>query len=157
MSDIKLTWDVDVLEAIAQFLVADNDVEMDAGLQTSVIVSLFTDARADVDDKLPDSNGGRRGWWGDATSDKTGDSVGSKLWIHERDKLNDQLLLDIQKRAKDALKWMEDEGLAKSIVVNTERLHLDSGDYSVALSVEITKPDGKKLPYKFEGLWEGTA
>lgn len=157
MSDIKLTWDVDVLEAIAQFLVADNDVEMDAGLQTLVIVSLFTDARADVDDQLPDSNGGRRGWWADATSDKTGDSVGSKLWLHERDKLNDQLLLDIQKRAQDALKWMEDEGLAKSIVVNTERLTLDSGDYSVALSVEITKPDGKKLPYKFEGLWEGTA
>jgi len=156
MSDIKLTWNIDVLEAIAQFIVADNDVEMDAGIETLVIVSLFTDARANVDDVLPDPAGGRRGWWADSTSDKTGDSVGSKLWLHERDKLNDQLILNIQKRAQDALKWMTDEGLAKSIVVNTERLHLDSGDYSVALSVEIIKPDGKKLPYKFEGLWEGT-
>lgn len=157
MSDIKLTWDVDVLEAIAQFLVADNDVEMDAGLETLVIISLFTDARADVDDTLPDTNGGRRGWWGDSTSDKNGDSVGSKLWLHERDRLNEQLLLDIKKRAQDALKWMLDEGLALSVVVTTERMPLDNGDYSVALAVEITKPDGKKLPYKFEGLWEGTA
>jgi phage gp46-like protein len=156
MSDIKLSWDIDVFEAIAKFLQSTNDVETDDGLSTMVIVSLFTDARADVDDPLPDENGGRRGWWADETSDKAGDSVGSKLWLYERSKLDDRVLLDIQKAGQDALKWMTDEGVAKNVKVEATMYALQSGKYTVLLTVEITKPDGKKLPYKFEGLWEGT-
>ena len=47
----------------------DRDLQGDDGLFTAVIISLFTDRRANADDPLPDERicalPDPRGWWGD--------------------------------------------------------------------------------------------
>ena len=46
-----------------------NDAERDPGLETSILISLFSDRLADIEDLLPDNTGERRGWWGDTSTD----------------------------------------------------------------------------------------
>ncbi len=48
MTDIKLTWDND--NGVADMSITDSDFTKEAGLETAVLISLFTDRRADVDD-----------------------------------------------------------------------------------------------------------
>jgi len=59
-------------------------------LATAVIVALGTDARADIDDILPDPDStDRAGWWGnlDAAEIWDGWDIGSKLWLLKRAKI----------------------------------------------------------------------
>ena len=155
-TDIQLTWDRDLQGGAISF--ADNDLVTSKSLLTAVLVSLFTDARAADDDPLPDPrDDDRRGWWGDATNTAmTGDSVGSKLWLLEREKN----VADVLKRAKayieDALAWMVDEGIAKSITGAAEAQQMTNtpGAYMLAFSVSIAKPDGTTASFKFEQEWK---
>jgi phage gp46-like protein len=155
-TDLKMKWDAALMEGKLSF--ASNDVVTSASLLTAVIVSLFTDARAAADDILPDErNEERRGWWGDSTNTAlVGDSVGSKLWLLEREKTVDAALKRVAEYAAEALQWMIDEGAAKSIGVETGTIKLISNTYVLGFSVSITKPDGVLESYKFEQEWRAT-
>ncbi|WP_249516619.1 phage GP46 family protein, partial [Escherichia coli] len=48
--------------------VTHNGLSRDEGLVTQVLICLFTDARADDDDVIPDGSGDPRGWPGDTFS-----------------------------------------------------------------------------------------
>lgn len=52
--------------------VTHNGLSRDEGLVTQVLICLFTDARADDDDVIPDGSGDPRGWPGDTYSDFRG-------------------------------------------------------------------------------------
>ena len=135
-----------------------NDLVMSKSLLSAVIVSLFTDARAADDDPLPDERSeDRRGWWGDSTN--TGmpeDSVGSKLWLLEREKN----MVDVTKKAKayveEALMWMVNEGIASSVLGAAEAQPMKNtpGAYVLAFSATIAKPDGTTESFKFEQEWK---
>lgn len=156
--DIKLTWDYEIYHAQMHF--ADNDIVSDYSLYTSIIISLFTDARAAEDDILPDERDtDRRGWWGDATNpDKEDDSLGSKLWLLERSKVTQQTLLNADQYIKDALQWMLDEGIAKEIKVLVENQTTEIGGTNIlAFRIEVIKPDGKPESYRFEYEWLASA
>lgn len=157
-TDIELTWDTELQGCKMSF--AANDVVTSSSLLTAVLVSLFTDARAADDDPLPDPrNDDRRGWWGDATNTALPtDSVGSKLWLLEREKNT----VDAVKRGKtyvqEALAWLVSEGVAKSVDVIVEAQPLgNSGTIMLAFKAEITKPDGVNETFKFEQEWRATA
>lgn len=154
-NDLALTWD-SVLQG-GKISMSSNDVVTSMSLVTPVIVSLFTDARAADDDALPDErNPDRRGWWGDSTNTALiGDSVGSKLWLLEREKNEGAALIKAKIYIQDALKWMLNEGVAKSIDVVTEaqRLQNDTGTIILAFQIKITKPDGTTETFKFEQEW----
>lgn len=94
-------------------------------LHRSVIISLFSWARASNSDPIDDSE--RHGWWGDSFSN-TG-AIGSKLWLLRRRKFDRSLLQDAKSYASDALKWLVTEGHVDEVVVEAtrvgiERLHL---------------------------------
>jgi phage gp46-like protein len=157
-TDIALTWNTEAQGCRAAF--AANDLVTSKSLLTAVLISLFTDARAADDDPLPDPrNDDRRGWWGDATNTAAPtDSVGSKLWLLEREKN----IVDAVKRGKtyvqEALVWMVDEGVAKSVVVTVESQAVgNSGTIMLAFKIDITKPDGVNETFKFEQEWRATA
>ena len=157
-TDMILTWDQDIQGCKLAF--ESNDVVTSKSLLTPVLVSLFTDARATDDDPLPDPLvSDRRGWWGDATNtDKLGDFVGSKLWLLEREKNSNQALLKAKAYIEEALKWMLDEGICKSILVTTESQQVkNSGTIILAFQVKLNKPDGTTEAYKFEQEWGETA
>jgi len=152
MADIKIDWDVDA----GDFLFADNDLTTDKGLQTAVIVSLFTDRRAYPDDVLPDSNSkDRRGWWGDSLSPLQDDRIGSRLWLLNREKTTTLTLERVRRYAKEALNWMVEDGVAASVQVEVERQGTVGNDV-LAWRVQIRKQDGAVEAVLFNTQWEET-
>jgi len=121
----------------------------DDGLETAVILSLFTDRRANADDAIPDGSKDRRGWWGDSFSDVKGDLIGSRLWLLSREKQLPSVLSRAQQYAEESLKWLVDDGVAESAVVVASNPR--SG--ILALLVSITRPGHPVKQYRFEHFW----
>ncbi|MGE4406035.1 phage GP46 family protein [Pseudomonas sp.] len=129
---------------------AGADLSTDTGLATAVIISLFTDRRADAGDQIPDGTADRRGWWGDTYADEPGDRIGSKLWLLGREK---QLAVTARRAeafAREALQWLIEDGVARRVGVVAEW----SAPGVLGLAIEIERPDGTPLTFRFSNLWE---
>ena len=152
--DIRIVWDEVFQEGEFEFDSDIQDLTSDEGLETAVIISLFSDRRAKPDDPLPDpNNSDRRGWWGDlASPDVEGDQIGSRLWLLERSKTLDSVLVQAKEYAQEALQWLIEDGVAARVVAETERQN-DPGEDRLALKVEIHKPDGSVILFNFEAQW----
>lgn len=131
-------------------VVEGNDLKIDAGLQTAVLISLFTDARADVDE-APAEDSSRRGWWGDVFPSVDGDQTGSKLWLLKREKRTVETLNRAEDYCLEALQWMLDDGVAASIEV-TPSWDPDTG--ALLLLVLITMPDESRQTFRFKKKWD---
>lgn len=147
--DVKLAFDTDVLKG--DLALDGPDLATDAGLETAVILSLFTDRRAEADDKLPaEGDGDRRGWWGDALPLIEGHRIGSRLWLLGREKIATETLRRAEEYGREALAWMLETGVASRI----EALAEAHGD-RLALRLTIHRPRGDALTWRFDNLWEG--
>lgn len=131
---------------MADINILSYDVERDPGLETAILISLFTDRRADTEDVLPDVTNDRRGWWGDTDTDK----IGSKFWLLERAKLTPDILAKVNEYAREALQWMKDDGVAKDVIVDAVRTDIQT----VILTIQILQPDGQDKFYKYSINWE---
>jgi len=151
--DIRIIWDSNLMEGNFSFDTSIQDLESDAGLETAVIISLFTDRRAKPDDILPDSNNpDRRGWWGDLVPNIENDQIGSRLWLLSREKTLENALIKAKEYAKEALEWFIKDKVVKKIDVSAERSGSVGHDI-LALLVQIHKPDGTILSFKYEAQW----
>jgi phage gp46-like protein len=121
------------------------------GLGTAVILSLFTDRRAEPDDELPDGADplfGRRGWIGDALTIGAApgrDRIGSRLWLLVREKQVEETLRLAEDYAREALEWMVEGGLAAEIEVTAEWVAMGT----LGLRVAITPPAGEPATFAF--------
>ncbi|MDH4319866.1 MAG: phage GP46 family protein [Desulfobulbaceae bacterium] len=129
---------------------AGYDLTTDETLQTAVILSLFTDRRADPDDELPDGTADRRGWWAEALDGIEDDRIGSRLWLLAREKQTAEVANRAREYAEEALQWLVDDGVAAKVIVTTEWIAMGA----LGMLVEINKPDATKLTYKFDNIWE---
>ncbi|MEK2041136.1 phage GP46 family protein [Vibrio parahaemolyticus] len=124
---------------------------VDGTISALVLISLFTDARAEESDTLPDQSGDLRGWPGDTFYDAP---WGSKLWLLYREKLTTDVRNRAVKYAEDALAWMlQDQGqgpLAQSITVTGSIPRFQT----LALNIVITRPDGESVSLSVSKLWE---
>ncbi|HHY0486343.1 TPA: phage GP46 family protein [Vibrio parahaemolyticus] len=131
-------------------LIIEGD-SVDGTISALVLISLFTDARAEESDTLPDQSGDLRGWPGDTFYDAP---WGSKLWLLYREKLTTDVRNRAVKYAEDALAWMlQDQGqgpLAQSITVTGSIPRFQT----LALNIVITKPDGESVSLSVSKLWE---
>jgi len=151
--DIRIVWDSDLMEGDFSFDTSIQELESDAGLETAVIISLFTDRRAKIDDILPDSNNpDRRGWWGDLVSDIENDQIGSRLWLLNREKTLKSVLIRTKEYAKEALNWLIEDKVVTKIEISAEK-YGPVGQDILALLVQIYKPDGTIVPFKYEAQW----
>ena len=123
-----------------------NDVERDDGLETSILISLFSDRRADDSDVLPDSSGDKRGYWADTSNDK----IGSKLWLLARTALTADVPARAEKYIKDALQWMLDDGLIKNMEISVLRSGMDT----LLISIKLLQPTGTEKFYKYSYNWQ---
>ena len=146
MSDLALRWNNDT--GSADLVVAAGDLVVDDGLQTAIIISLFTDRRAADDDVLPQPGGDRRGWWGDTYAQIPGDLIGSRLWLLEREKDLPAVLARAQEYAQEALQWLLDDGVASSIVVTASSPKLNW----CSLVVALQRPSGPTRS-RFDFAW----
>ena len=130
------------------------DLLTDDGLETAVIVSLFTDAPADPGDAIPDGTTNRRGWWGDMPVDAaaqtgTPDVTGSKLWLLDRAVLNTETLARAESYALAALAWMKRDGVAGKV---TARATSPQRGW-LTLAIDVFQAGGNR---QFSYTWQAT-
>lgn len=121
IQEIALIWNSDYQESNLGY--SNNDLTLENGLASAVIMSLFTDRRASDDDILPDFfSTDRRGWWGDlASTEIKNDQIGSRLWLLERSKTIPEVLVQAKEYVRESLEWLIEDGLASDIQITTER------------------------------------
>lgn len=148
--DARFTFDAQ--QGHADIAIVNRDLERDDGLETAITISLFSNRRGDEEDDLPDADGSREGWWGDALLTNN-DKIGSKLWLLGRGKFVDSLLSDAEQYSKEALQWMLDDGVASAINVTVERVLQPTTASSVLkITIEVVRPEGGEsvfFPYFF--------
>jgi phage gp46-like protein len=147
MADIRTYW----INNAGQWQVSPPGLAEDDGLETAVIISLFTDRRAEPDDVLPDNSNDPRGWWADQFSDVDGDLIGSRLWLLSREKQLSDVLSRAQEYAEEALAWMVEDGVADSVAAQAVIVR----DGLLGLTVQIFRPTGTPAKFRFELFWKG--
>lgn len=145
--DIASTFNPTTLTA--DYRVSGGALASDADLQTAVIISLFTDRRAQDDDALPDASASKRGWWGDALS--SAGRIGSRLWLLGREKQTERTVNRAREYAQEALAWLVEAGVASSIDVQAQTVRMGV----LGLFVQINRPQGQPSErLRFDVLWE---
>ncbi len=124
------------------------DVIRDAGFETSVLISLLTDARAGVEDVLPHGGDDLRGWWADEFLESP---FPSKLWLLSRSKMTPQVLADGKQYAEQALEWMIEDGIAESVEVLTAR---GENVNQMNFTITIYRSTGTTVFFKWFINWE---
>lgn len=139
MTVLALTWNADTQQA--ELTEADDTLE--TWLRSAVIMSLFTDARATADEEPEITQ--RRGYWGDIDLDGD-DSLGSKLWLHRRSKLTNDVANTVRDEAQAALDWLVEAGHISALAVTVERQPPDR----LAYQIDITLLNGELLSMSLE-------
>lgn len=139
--DVSLLFDNAAQSGILRL--KDGDLRTDSDLRTSILISLFSDARATDDDQLPTKDDDRRGWVGNVFSEVP---IGSRLWLLDRSVLTDEVI----RRAKDyvieALHWMVEKNIVERIEVEAQRL----GTFGAVLNIALTR---NKKTIRYELTW----
>jgi phage gp46-like protein len=151
--DLKINWNYELL--FGDLGIKNGDLITDEGLETAVIISLFTDKRAADDDLLLDDRyKERRGWWGDLINPEVeGDEIGSKLWLLDREKTTKSSLQKTDQYIKDALQWMLEDGVITKVETQVERQG-NIGNDILAMQVTIYKADGREIALNYSYQWE---
>ncbi|KFB95910.1 gp46 family phage protein [Trabulsiella guamensis ATCC 49490] len=133
-----------------EITVTHDGLSRDDGLVTLVLICLFTDARADADDIIPDGSGDPRGWPGDTFSDAP---WGSKLWLLDREKLTGSVRQRVEDYASLSMEPLLRAGYARSATVTATV----SGYDRINFIVILTRPDKSHLRIDISKRWEATA
>lgn len=151
-TDVLFLWD----GLGADLVIVQNDLATDGGLQTAVLLSLFSDRRAAETDVLPDGQTDRRGWWGDVLSEIDQDRIGSKLWLLGREKELPAVLLRAETYAREALQWLLDDRVAEAITV-TASMGRPVRPGWLILEVSIRRPAQTPVTFRFAHAWTAQA
>lgn len=142
---LNLTPDAD--EALYDFQIDENgDIETEDQLETAILVSLFTDRRAEPS-QVPKPQL-RRGWVGDLETPS--DPWGSTLWLLEQRRLTGTTALEAADASEIALRWFKDDNIAISVgtrsFVDVDRMRL---------LIDMTKPNSRSESFVVR-LWDNT-
>jgi phage gp46-like protein len=128
-------------------------LELEDTLQTAIIISLFTDRRAGVDDALPPSQTERRGWVGDEYMgngfDARPDPWGSRLWLDYMGKTNNEVLVHARFAAEEALAWLVRDGIASRVSATAQWV----GERQDRLAVRPTIYQAGRISPVYDVLW----
>lgn len=152
LADLALTWSTATNDADLSLI--DDDLASDRGLETAVVLSLFTDRRAEDDDEPPSGDpNDRRGWWADQFADVEGDKIGSRLWLLERSKLTNQTALRAKEYALEALAWMLVDKVVATVNVTTQIATINA-TRALMIEVDLQRPNGDQVSFKFAHVWD---
>lgn len=141
MSDISIVWKA----TAGDFVLAGADLQSGDDLATAVVISLFTDRVAQIDDMIPDGSGDPRGWHGDDPAAP----IGSRLWLIFRGKRTQQTLTDAQSYAQEALQWLVDDGVIADFDIDVEW----QTPSTLAMRVTLFKTDGTQRVLAYAWVW----
>ena len=148
MADISLNFKTDLT---IDLTIENNDLQTDEGLETAVLISLFTDSRPEnTKINLPSGRDDLRGWWGDQFLEESTDQTGSELWLYLRGKRTNQTIKNIEDACKNALNWLIIDGIAQSVNVTT----IIENQFDVLIQIEILRPNNNIENYKYFFNWQ---
>lgn len=150
MADIETFLIADPAGIRCDFALAGGALAADHDLKTAVLISLFTDRRAEADDVLPDAAASRRGWWGDALNARR---IGSRLWLLGREKQLREVVLRAREYAEEALAWLVEEGVARRVTVTADIVHPGW----LGLAVAIERERGAPARFRYEFAWRNAS
>lgn len=147
MGDVALVW----VDGLIDLAIVDDDLAEDAGLQTSILRSLFEDRRAQPDDILPAADGDLRGWCMDEFSAVLGDLIGSRLWLLDRSTRREDIARRSEEFVREALAWALADKVTDEIDVA-----ITLSDSEIAYAITIYRPIGDPAAFRFSQAWDGT-
>lgn len=151
LADLALVWDVVLGDA--DLTMIDSDLASDRGLETAVILSLFTDRRVETDDKPPSGDDrDRRGWWADQFAAVDGDRIGSRLWLLDRSKRTNETALRAKEYVAEALAWMLVDRVVAGIDIQTE-----TTASALLIAIGLQRPGRDPVFYRFAHVWDHVA
>lgn len=133
---IRMTYDN--LRQRGDVVLSGGHYETGHELETAVLISLFTERRAQPGDEALGRAPYKGGWWADSV---TNDPLGSRLWLLRRAKATTDTLAQARAFALESLAWLLADGVARSVEVEAQRLRKPSFDF-LGLVVMIIRPDG---------------
>jgi phage gp46-like protein len=137
----------------ADLAIVADDVLAEEGLETAILLSLYTDAPARDGDQIPDGTGDPRGWWGDEFAAVDGDIFGSRLWLFDRAKIRSgeppqASGTDRAQIARESLQWLIDDAVTDRFEVE------DVVENGVpCLRITIYRPTSEPAIYTFPNIW----
>lgn len=130
------------------------DLARDDGFESAVLISLFTDRRASLEQiRAGEDKADLRGWWGDYAAEVEGDQTGSLLWLLRREKQTRETLTRARQYAEQALAWMIEDRAVRQISVTAEY----AGIGMMHIGVDLFRPDGTRLTYRYDYEWAAQA
>lgn len=144
MTDIALQWQ----QSHGDIAVDGADLLADDGLETSVILSLLLDRRAQPSDGVLDDVD-PRGWWADSYADVAGDAVGSRLWLLGREKELPSVAQRAHDYAIESLQWLVDDGVASAVTVAAAW----TAPGMLTLAVGIARPNKPPFNRQYQYVW----
>lgn len=151
MTDIALTF-TDF--GGADLALSGQDLAIDNGLESAILVSLFCHRRARPDQIRPeDDKSDLRGHWLDFGATVAGDKIGSHLWLLQREKETPQLLARAKQYCEKALHWMIEDRVSSAILVQTS--YTSRG--VMRIDIQITRPDSSKTQFRYDYEWQAQA
>ena len=145
-TDIAILWDAERSQGDWQ-LTEGGDFITAQALETAVMISLFTDARAAPDDVLPQGETDRRGWWGNALGE---DPIGSRLWLLRRARRRPETLNLARDYIREALAWLIEDGIARKVEVTTSWI----SPTRMGATITIHQPH-RSAALRAEWAWQG--
>lgn len=130
MPDLQL----EVGEQGCDLVLAGGDLAIDEGLESAVLVSLFTDRRAR---ELPQGETDPRGFWAEDTDDRWG----SLLWTLARGKLTPENVERARSYAREALAWLVEDGILERVEAD-----VSAGASFLALEVRLVRGRATRWP-----------
>lgn len=149
MADFRTAWDAAKLAG--DWLLAEPGLDVDRDLETAVVLSILTDARAKADDRL-DDDADRRGWWGDTDGEAVHGvrEIGSRLWLLAREKQTEETRQRAAHYAREAISWLIGDGVAASFDVKASFPRPGF----LALEIVIVRNSGVPLVLGYEWAWD---
>ncbi len=146
-ADVALFWDA--VSFAADMGVVLNDLAVDPGLETAVMLSLFTDRRAEDGDTLDSGESDRRGWWADEFNEVAGDRTGSRLWRLRRSKRTQEVLTLAEQYTREALAWLLEDKVADHLEVTASFV----GEEGWQLDILVFRPKADPAKFRYSQTW----
>jgi phage gp46-like protein len=148
LGDFALVWGRGEVDADMVIDADADDVLSELGLRTAMLLSIYTDRRAEDDDPLP-AGADPRGWWADEFAAVPGDRFGSRLWLLvERGKGVPDLAARAEEYAREALDWLLEDKVAASIDVEPEVTR-----DRLALRITAHRPNKESVSVRYAHVW----
>jgi len=127
---------------------ATGDLLATEGFDTSLKMSLFEERRADRQEMIPSER--RRGWWANELFDEAAFEIGSKLWLIDQARLNQETLNRAIDYARQALQWLINDNHVEAVEVSG-RLEPET----IILEIVLLRNGSKVDSFSFD-IWSNT-